>query len=206
MRGADGKLRSLALSDTTDPLWKVESGTHRHRARSVSLKDAATVAKGEALVLTLRHKGGRGTTLRRFRISAAAETGAVATDLPDAVLAALRVDPDQRTQEQRAVIAAHYRSLDEVWMAKRLELDRHLAKLPSKPASKIQTVKERAAARHDDYVHVRGDYMRRGEVVTAGVPAVLHPLKPRRARSGPTGSISRAGFSTRRIRSPPVSP
>jgi hypothetical protein len=184
VRGADGKLRSLAFPDTKDPLWKVEKETRRAHSRSVPLKESASLAKGEALVLTLRHKAGGGTTLRRFRISAAAETGVVATDLPDAVLAALRVDPDQRTQEQRAVIAAHYRSLDEEWMAKRLELDRHLAKLPSKPASKIQTVKERAAARHDDYVHVRGDYMRRGEIVTAGVPAVLHPLNPRNEAGG----------------------
>jgi hypothetical protein len=184
VRGADGKLRSLALSDTKDPLWKVENGTQHHQARSFPLKESATVAKGEEIVLTLRHKAGGAKTLRRFRVSAAAETSAVATDLPDAVLAALQTDPDKRTKDQHTVIAAHFRSLDEVWMAKRLELDHHLAKLPSKPASKIQTVTERAAERHDDYVHVRGDYMRRGEIVTEGVPAVMHPLKPRRAEGG----------------------
>ncbi|MBU6179118.1 MAG: DUF1549 domain-containing protein, partial [Verrucomicrobia bacterium] len=184
VRGADGKLQSLVFSDTKDPLWKVEKETIRPHSRSFPLKEATSLAKGEAIVLTLRHKAGGAATLRRFRISAAAETGAVATDLPDAVLAALRVDPDQRTKEQRGVIATHYRSLDATWMEKRLALDRHLAKIPSKPASKIQTVKERVAERHDDYVHVRGDYMRRGEVVTPGVPAVLHPLNPRNAKGG----------------------
>src|SRR5690606_4437565 len=143
-------------------LWKVESGTHRHQARSFPLKETAKVVKGEEVVLTLRHKAGGATTLRRFRIPAAAETDVVATDLPDAVPVALHIDPDKRTKEQNAVIAAHFRSLDDPWMAKRLKLDRHLAKIPSKPASKIQTVKERTAERHEDYVHVRGDYMRRG--------------------------------------------
>jgi hypothetical protein len=184
VRGADGKLRPLAFSDTRDPLWKVGKETRRAHSRSVPLKEPASLAKGETIVLTLHHKAGGAATLRRFRISAAAETGTVATDLPDAVLAALRVDPDQRTKEQRGVIATHYRSLDATWMEKRLALDRHLAKIPSKPASKIQTVKERVAERHDDYVHVRGDYMRRGEVVTPGVPAVLHPLNPRNAKGG----------------------
>ncbi len=191
VRGADGKLRSLAFSDTKDPLWKVEKETRRHHARSFSLKEAASLAKGEMIVLTLRHKAGGGTTLRRLRVSAAAETGAVATDLTDDVIAALQIDPDKRTGEQRDVIFAHYRGLDAAWMEKRLALDRHLAKIPSKPASKIQTVKERVAERHDDYVHVRGDYMRRGEVVAPGVPAVLHPLKPRNAK----GEADRIDFA-----------
>lgn len=191
VRGADGKLRSLAFSDTKDPLWKVEKETRRQHSRSFPLQETATFAKGEVLVLTLRHKAGGATTLRRFRISGAAETDAVATDLPDDVVAALRVDPDKRTTEQDGVIAAHYRGLDASWMAKRLELDRHLAKLPAKPSSKIQTVKERDEARHDNYVHVRGDYMRRGEVVAPGVPAVLHPLKPRNAK----GEADRIDFA-----------
>lgn len=184
VRGADGKLRSLAFSDTRDPLWKVETETRSRHAQSFPLKEAASLAKGETLVLTLRHKAGSATTLRRFRVSAAVETGAVATDLPDEVIAALQIAPDKRTTTQRGVISNHYRSLDGVWMAKRLELDHQLAKIPSKPASKIQTVKERTEERHDDYVHVRGDYMRRGEVVTPGVPEVLHPLKARRAEGG----------------------
>jgi hypothetical protein len=191
VRGADGKPRSLAIAGTTDPLWEVESGTRRHLARTFPLKDTAAVANGEHLVLTLRHKAGGATTLRRFRISAAAETGAKATDLPDAVLAALRVDPDQRTKEQGEAIAAHHRSLDPAWMAHRGELDRHLAAAPAKPAGKIQTVKERAAERHDNYVHVRGDYLRRGEAVAPGVPAVLHPLQPRRG----SGEADRVDFA-----------
>lgn len=184
LRKADGKPRSLVFADTKNPIWKVEEDTHRYQARSFSLKEIETTGKGDSIVLTLSQKEGGAATLRRFRISAAAETGAVATDLPDAVLAALQTDPDKRTTTQLASISSHYRSLDAAWMAKRLDLDRHLAKAPSKPASKIQTVKERSTERHDDYVHVRGDYMRRGEVVTAGVPAVLHPLKPRRAEGG----------------------
>lgn len=191
VRGADGKLRSLAFSENQDPLWKVGKETRRQHSRSFPLKEAASLAKGETLVLTLRHKAAGATTLRRFRVSAAAETGAAATDLPDDVIAALQVDPDRRTHEQSTLIAAHYRNLDAAWMSKRSELDGHLAKIPSKPASKIQTVKERTADRHDDYVHVRGDYMRRGEVVTPGVPAVLHPLRQRNEK----GEADRLDFA-----------
>lgn len=191
LRNAGEKPRSLAFADAKAPLWKVEKDTHRYLARSFALKEAVKGGKGETLVLTLSQKEGGAATLRRFRISMTPEIGAEARDLPDDVIAALRIDPDKRTGAQSAVIAAHYRSLDAAWMAERLELDRHLAKIPSKPASKIQTVKERGSERHDDYVHVRGDYMRRGEVVTPGVPAVLHPLNPRRAE----GEADRIDFA-----------
>ncbi|MCB1203621.1 MAG: DUF1553 domain-containing protein [Verrucomicrobiae bacterium] len=180
-RGPDGKLQTLAAADGKDPIWEAREGVRRYQARGFPLAKAVSVAESDRLVLTLRHKAGGATTLRRFRLSATADPQAKASDLPDPVLAALRTDPDKRTEEQRILIAIHFRSLDSTWMAKRLDLDRQLAKVPQKPSSKIQTVKERTADRHENYVHVRGDYQRRGDSVTSGVPAVLHPLKPRRA-------------------------
>lgn len=189
--GPDGKPQALATNDTRDPVWESKEGTRRYQARSFSLGKAASVSKDDRLVLTLRQKAGGAATLRHFRVSAAADPAANASELPDTVLAALRVVPDKRTNEQQAAIAAHFRSLDSAWMAKRLEFDRHLATVPAKPSSKIQAVKERALDRHETYVHVRGDYQRRGEDVTPGVPAVLHPLKPRQA----AGEADRLDFA-----------
>jgi hypothetical protein len=185
LREADGTTRTLALAKAEEPLWSVAAETRRAHAASFVLKEPASPGAGARLVLTLRHKEGGGSTLRRFRLSASGLDAPPATDLPDAVLAALTLPPGQRDEAQLAAIAAHYRALDPAWSALRLEFDAHLAKAPAKPSSKIQSVAERGADRRGSYVHVRGDYMRRGDEVSPGVPAVLHPLKPRQEGAEP---------------------
>lgn len=183
LRGNDGGERVLSLEVPKGPLWSVSEETRRWHARVVALKQPVSPAKGERLVVTLVQKGGDAATLRRFRVAATAEDHPSKADLPDAVLASLRVGSAQRSAAQREAIAAHHRSTDATWMARRLEFDRHLASRPEKPSSKIQSVKERLEDRRDNYVHIRGEYQRRGETVRPGVPAVLHPLKVRRAGS-----------------------
>lgn len=177
------KPRPLALEAKGEELWNVSADTHRPHAMAFALKDSAALAPGARLVFTLRHKSGGAATLRRFRFSASSEETS-ATDLPDPVLAALAIHPDKRTETQRAAIAAHHRAVDPAWSSMRLAFDAHLAKAPAKPSSRIQAVKERNEDRRESYVHVRGDYQRRGETVAPGVPAVLHPLKPRNPEAG----------------------
>ncbi len=178
LRASDGSTRSLPLAEPKES-WAVDEETRRTHAKVFGLGETVSAEEGARLVLTLRHKEGGGTTLRRFRLSATASEPLPPTELPDAVLAALSVAPEGRSEAQLSEIAAHYRSIDPAWSALRLAFDEHLAKAPAKPASKIQAVAERRAERRGSYVHVRGDYMRRGDDVSPGVPAVLHPLRPR---------------------------
>lgn len=50
--------------------------------------------------------------------------------------------------------------------------------LPSPPKLRAQSFAERTKDRRANYVHLRGDYARKGEPVSAGTPAVLHPQPP----------------------------
>ncbi len=50
---------------------------------------------------------------------------------------------------------------------------------PAKPSARARTFRERTKDRRESFIHERGDYTRRGETVTPGVPAVLHGIRAR---------------------------
>jgi len=51
---------------------------------------------------------------------------------------------------------------------------------PKPPESKAQTL-GRTKTPRPTHVHVRGDFLRKGDLVEPGTPAILHPLRPRGA-------------------------
>lgn len=47
---------------------------------------------------------------------------------------------------------------------------------PAEPSARARTFRERTKDLRDSFIHERGDYTRRGDTVTPGVPVVLHEL------------------------------
>jgi len=72
---------------------------------------------------------------------------------------------------------------------------------PKAPAAAILVEEENP---RDTRIHVRGDFLRRGDAVQAGTPRVLHPFAARGAR--PDRLTSLDGLWTPRIPSLPASP
>ncbi len=166
---------------TTDG-WSVSRHTRRSHFAVFRLKEPLSLEPGGRLTFTLGNKLPGGVSLRHFRLSATADTDADASEpsiLPADVREALEVEPGRRDERQRESIASFHRSIDPIWDDLRLAIDRHLAKKPAAPSSRVQTLTERQEERRESFVHVRGDYTRRGETVAPGVPAVLHDLKTR---------------------------
>lgn len=160
--------------------WSVSRQTRQSHFAVFRLKTPLQAEPGSRLTFTLGNKQPGGVSLRQFRLSATAhaDVGEPAV-LPTDVREALAIEREQRSDKQSASIAAFHRSIDPTWSNLRLAIDRHLAKNPMKPSSQVQTLTERTEERRESFVHVRGDYSRRGETVRPGVPAVLHELKTR---------------------------
>lgn len=168
------------LDAKTTSGWSVSRHTRRSHFAVFRLKDPLPVEPGSRLTVTLANKQPGGVSLRHFRLSATADANERKPEVaPTEVREALAIQPEQRGDKQRETIATFHRSIDPAWSDLRWAIDRHLAKKPAKPSSQVQTLTERSAERRESFVHVRGDYTRRGETVTPGVPAVLHDLKTR---------------------------
>lgn len=119
---------------------------------------------------------------RHFGIQAAAlakEEGglsdAARAKLKPDVRKALAVEPGKRTLKQKRLIHAALIANDQEFKA----LHTRLTELETGMATKITTLvmAERKEPR-DSFFFIKGDFTRKGERVTPGVPAVLHPLQP----------------------------
>jgi hypothetical protein len=104
--------------------------------------------------------------------------------LPPAIAAALAVDPDKRTPQQKQALATHYRAIAPALEASR----RRLADLGRRKAALVKSIPTTlisiAGPPRVVRVLLRGNWLDdSGEMVTPGVPAALPPLpvKGRRA-------------------------
>jgi len=166
--------------------WSVSSHTRRTHLAVFRLKEPITLEPGSRLIFTLGNKAPGGASLRQFRLSATGDAAArEPSPVPPMVQASLAIEADERTEAQLDLIATFHRGIDPTWSDLRLAIDHHLAKAPAKPSSRVQSLTERMEERRESFVHVRGDYTRRGETVSPGVPAVLHDLKTRTPGAAP---------------------
>ncbi len=125
------------------------------------------------LVFTLDQQYGTEHTIGRLRLSATTEPRPVpADDLPDDVIAALRVAPDQRDEKQKTEVAKFYRSLDGEWKKLNTAVTEHAKKAPPPPATKAMTIAQNPKPPVTN-IHIRGDFLRKGDEVQAGTLDVL---------------------------------
>ena len=117
--------------------------------------------------------------LGRFRLSlstARPEAHAAWARLPLATRKLLEIPRDKLSEEQRKELAAYYRSIDPALDPVRMEIAELKKQEPKDVISSL--VLEAVDKPRTTYFLKRGSFMNKGEEVTPGVPAVLHPLPP----------------------------
>ena len=169
-----------ALDTKSNEGWHIASRPYRYHSAVFHLRKPATVAKGSRLVFAMRQKLPSKNTLRHFRISVSSKADAKPTHAPREIEDLLKIDAAKRTDEQQKRLRVFHRDLDEGWQELRRPLETHLATKPPYPATKAQSLTERRKDRRETYVHVRGDYSRKGDVVKAGAPAILPDMERRK--------------------------
>ena len=100
-----------------------------------------------------------------------------ASDDPDGIADLLAIEPGKRTPQQNSRIQIHARSLDPAWKRLHEKVKRHQATAPKPPDTKAQTLGDAPGSRKTN-IHIRGDFLRKGDEVSPHTLAVLPPLTP----------------------------
>ena len=114
----------------------------------------------------------------RFRLSAASEPpGRFSFLVPAAVREVLKRPAEQRSAEQKAQVEAAFKKTDPV----RTQLSEEVTALQEQQKELDKNVVSTLVLKELDkpratHVHLRGDFLRKGDPVEPGVPAVLPPL------------------------------
>src|SRR6185503_5861075 len=109
-----------------------------------------------------------------FRISLTTATNAVADALPRQVRAALELPRAQRTPEQKAAVFSYWRSTVPEFQEANARIEQLWKEYPEASGSTLALHARRE--RRETAVLKRGDWLKPGQPVTAGVPAFLHPM------------------------------
>jgi mono/diheme cytochrome c family protein len=165
-----------AIDGNKETGWAISPQYARRHVAVFETKPDVAIAEGTTLTFTLDHQYGKEHTIGRFRLAATSAPRPVkAEGVSDEAIEILAIAPEQRTAEQKAKVAAYYATIDpEMIQLKKAEAD-HAKKAPAAPSVKAQTIAEIAQPRQT-HIHIRGDFLRKGQEVAPHTPAVLHPL------------------------------
>ena len=160
--------------------WAVAGKTGEAHRAIVELAEPIELTGGALLTVVLEQLYGSHHTLGKFAFSATDAASPInAKPIPAEVLAVLKKPADQRDDGERKKLTEYYRVLEPGWVAIKGELDTHIAADPEKQIVKAQTLFERKDDRRDTHIHLRGDFLAKGDKVEPQTFAVLSSFSPR---------------------------
>ncbi len=184
---------AFAIDGKEETAWGVDTGTvNRNQPRKAVFRAEQPIdhANGTLLTfyLTQKHAGGddQGTgnrNLGRLRLSITGEAGAEADPLPKRVREILSIDPSRRTREQIRQVFSYWRTTVPEWNPFNERIEELWRQHPEGTTQLVLSERQQVRPTH---VLARGDFLRPGERVSAGVPAFLHPL----SENGPTDRLA----------------
>ena len=155
----------------------------RREPRRIAVFPAKPVPLPEnaRLVLRIRQEAFEGHTIGRFRLAFSARDPALlgvgGSTLPQAVREALAIEAERRSPDQRAEIARFYRrNVDGPIRQAEAARDAARKSIESFQGSLTNAMVMKEGPPREAFVLVRGEYDKRGEQVTAGLPAFLPQL------------------------------
>ena len=173
---------SVAAAINNDPKdgWAVSPQFGKRHVAVFETKQEIALPGGARLTITLDQTyKSAAHNLGRFRVSVSRNKQPVELEgLPESVAKILAVAPRVRNEKQRAELADYYRSVDVQLAGLSTALAAHDQKAPKAVGTKAQTVSKTSQPRQT-HIHIRGDFLSKGDPVEASTPRVLHPLKVR---------------------------
>ncbi len=133
------------------------------------------------LAFSLSQQHGKAHTIGQFRILATASAPPFAVDvLAETISHALATPAGQRTPDQTKELTEFYRDqVDPETLDLKKQIAAHARTRPTESPTKAAIFVEENRETH---IHVRGDFLRKGDAVAPGTLAVLHPLQARGAK------------------------
>jgi len=144
------------------------------------LKEPAGFPGGSRLTFRFEHYHGNSHCVGRFRISVATEDNAEALwPFTPELRTVLETPSASRTEEDARRLAAHFRSMNsEVRRLDReiFRLEGTLKEIASRKHSTLVIAERSESEPRPTRVHVRGNFLELGKLVTPGVPAAFPPM------------------------------
>jgi mono/diheme cytochrome c family protein len=177
---------ALAIDGRDETAWGIDAGPGRRnqdRKAVFRLQKPVEFATGAELTISLvQNHGGwnsddhQNNLLGRFRISVSSAEGEPKADpLPRHLRQILTVPAAQRTAEQQNAVFSYWRTTVPEWREANERLAALWSQWPEGTTALVLRSRERPRETH---LLKRGDFLKPGGSVAAGVPAVLHPLAP----------------------------
>jgi hypothetical protein len=178
----------FAIDDKDDTAWGIDAGPGRRnqeRKAVFAVSKNFAVPGGTVLTFQLVQKHGgwnsdehMNNNLGRFRISVTGAANAVADPLPRRVRDILAIPRDKRTPAQTAAVFSYWRTTVPEWKEANAWIEDLWKEWPKGDTSLALAQRDEPRTTH---VLKRGDFLRPGKTVTAGVPAFLHSLADAKA-------------------------
>jgi len=181
----------FAIDGKSDTAWGIDAGPGRRNQprKAVFLPSAPLIfTNGVVLNFSLEQNHGGWNSddnqthnLGRFRISVTDATNAVADPLPTAVREILNLPPGQRTPRQTAAVFSYWRTTRPEFAEVNQRIEALWRQRPEGTPTLTLVARNAATGDHaprTTHLLKRGDWLRPGEAVVAGVPDCLHPLPP----------------------------
>ena len=177
-----GMEAALAIDGDPNTGWAIfrDADTNQPNVLSFETTEDVGTPDGTILTVVIEQKYGRSHTIGRLRVSAS-QLPADAIHYSDAVYTALKTPADQRTDAQKNAILDYYANSDARMRELRAPLEGLMKAEPKPPATMAQAMAENPNP-PNTYVHIRGDFLQKGEQVTLGTPAILNPFHARGER------------------------
>ncbi len=152
-------------------------GMNVNRTAEFTFSDEIKSDSALRLVIALQHARAH-YALGRFRVSVTSAPRDVVS-LPAVVRDALEVAPDKRNDAQKKIVREEFNKVDKerIPIAGRVAELKELHKQLKSAVTTTLVMQERKQLR-ETHVHLRGDFLRPGDRVDPGVPAVLPAIRP----------------------------
>jgi mono/diheme cytochrome c family protein len=177
---ASGRSAALAVDGVTDTGWSVTGQIGKPHAAVFAFERGPDVVAGRptTLRITMNQEFIHQTTIGRFRLSATTDAGpVVASGVPADIEDVLLIEPAKRTEDQQRRLTSHYLTIAPE-LAKAREPIAKLRQSAPRLATTMVMRERRPEHARTTNIHKRGEFLKLGEEVEPGVPAVLHPLPP----------------------------
>ncbi|NUM56211.1 MAG: DUF1553 domain-containing protein [Candidatus Hydrogenedentes bacterium] len=174
-----GMEAALAIDGDSNTGWAIfrDSDTNQPNVLTFETTEDVGTPDGTIITVVIEQKYGRSHTIGRFRVSAS-QLPADTIQYSDAVYQALKTPADQRTDAHKNAILDYYASKDARMKELRAPLEGLLKAEPKPPATMAQAIVQNPNP-PNTYIHIRGDFLQKGDEVTLGTPAILNPFRAR---------------------------
>ncbi|MSU20817.1 MAG: DUF1549 domain-containing protein [Pedosphaera sp.] len=174
---------SFAIDEKDDTAWGIDAGPGRRNQDRKAVFNASTnIAFPGGTILTVSLKNNHGgwnsddhmnNMVGRFRLSVTGASNAVADPLPTGVRQLLAIPFEKRSPAQVAAIFSHWRAAILEFKQTNDKIEALWKQWPSGSTTLALMAREDP---RETRMFKRGDWLKPGKAVTAGVPAFLHQL------------------------------